>query len=149
MKGFGRMMGGRIKRKAESALGEEEVIDPALEDAPEEEEQTAEEIAEIEEYDAYVEFIMEEMDEMDNYLMTDEIDIDNGTLDVDDEDEIMDLITFKRQELDRIKVELGGILDMNQTIENAELVKQYMDEYIETEAPFVEPAEWNGGALYP
>ena len=150
LKGFGRIMGGRIKRKAESVFGEEdEEIDPALirdEADDDEEELTEEEITEIEEYNAYVAFILQEMDEMDDYLMNDEIDIDNGTLDFGDD--IMDLIIYKRQELDRIKLELGEILDATQNIEIAELVKQYMDEYIMTETPFVEPAEWRGGVLY-
>ena len=145
MKGFGRMIGGRIKRKTVSAIGEEEVIDPDLEDA-QEEEQTEAEIAEIEEYNTYVEMLSAEMDEMDGYLIADEIDVDNGKID-DEDDELRDLIEYKRQELGRILVELGGILDATQDIEIAKLVKQYMDEYIEIDQPFVEPAEWYGGIL--
>lgn len=141
MKGFGRMTGGLVPKYpyAPPPIPSQQLID----DYPD---IFSDEVA-IQEYNDYIDFLEEEQKAMENYLWQDLNRLDAGIIQVPNREATTNTLFQKIDNIDRIRSELDDILDENQTMEVAQLVKAYMDEYIEIDKPFVDIADWRGGVL--
>jgi hypothetical protein len=141
MKGFGRMTGGLVPQYpyAPLPIPSQQMIDDYPDLFPEE--------VAIQEYNDYIDFLEDEQKAMENYLWQDLNRLDAGIIQVPNREATTNLLFQKIDNIDRIRSELDDILDENQTMEVAELVKAYMDEYIEIDKPFVDIADWRGGVL--
>jgi hypothetical protein len=145
MKGFGRMSGGLVPQYpyAPLPIPSQQLIDELIDEYPD----LVPEYVAIREYNDYIDVLEEEQREMEGYLWQDLNRLDAGIVQVPNKEETINMIFQKIDNIDRIRSELDDILDENQTMEVAELVKEYMDEFIEIDKPFVDIADWRGGIL--
>jgi hypothetical protein len=138
MKGFGRMGSNRMKGGR--------IVGGMISDDEEDEDEDYDEDA-ILEYNALVAEIIDDLDTNDVYLENDENDIISGRIVVPNKAEVLDRIQQKMEEYDTVRGVISDIIDKNQSLAVARLVKEYMDEYILIDTPFIDPLQWRGGAL--
>lgn len=138
MKGFGRLGNNRMRGGR--------IVGGMISDDEEDEDEDYDEDA-ILEYNALVAEIIDDLDTNDVYLENDENDIISGRIVVPNKAEVLDRIQQKMEEYDTVRGVISDIIDKNQSLSVARLVKEYMDEYILIDTPFIDPLQWRGGAL--
>ena len=138
MKGFGRMRGEGVKRKLD--FEPEPEPEPEQEPEPEDEDDGGD-------YVALVELIRDSL--IDNYAMlTGSLREILGPLRQPNQEREEDILRRKITQYSRINRELLDILGrFPNNLEIANLIYDYVDEYGNPEAPFVEIAGWRGGVL--
>jgi hypothetical protein len=153
LKGHSRICGGRLKRTADYAFGDEEPDDdPALvnEDEGEDDEDEDDEDEEAQFRDV-VETIIEMSQETIDLLNQELLDIHNGVVDYGNELETFATIaniSEKRLAFVDIYAELIGILNANPSLITAGNIRAYLNDYVRSPIqPLVSPTEWEGGLL--
>ena len=155
LKGHSRICGGRLKRTADYAFGDEEPeYDPALvndEEQEEEEEDEEEEVDEGTQFTSILEDIMEMSGETMDLLNQELLDIHNGVVDYGNELETFATIANIGEKMNSfvdIYGELIGILNANPNFITAGNIRAYLNDYTRSPIqPLVSPTEWEGGLL--
>jgi hypothetical protein len=153
LKGHSRICGGRLKRTADYAFGDEEPDDdPALVNEDEgEDDEDEDDMDEEAQFRDVVETIMEMSQETIELLNQELLDIHNGVVDYGNELETFATIaniSEKRLAFVDIYAELIGILNANPSLITAGNIRAYLNDYVRSPIqPLVSPTEWEGGLL--